>query len=66
MTIHKTRSSSMTLSYVLFALTLVWVFAALALIAAGWVDLRFEAWRLVYLLSPLAVIGVTVRLVRAR
>ena len=64
MTIHRTRRSSMTWSYVGFGLTLVAVVAALALVAAGWVTIEFPAWRLAYLLAPVTVAAVMLRLVR--
>jgi predicted ferric reductase len=56
MTIHKTRRSSMALSYAGFGVTIVWIAVALAVVGAGWIELHFEAWRAAFLLAPLIVV----------
>ena len=54
----------MTWSYVGFGLWIIALLAALALVASGLFEIRFEAWRLVYLLAPVAVLALMFRLVR--
>jgi hypothetical protein len=57
----------MALSYLGFGVMLAWIVAGLVLLVGlGWVSLRFEAWRAVYLLGPLAVLVVMWRVQRGR
>jgi hypothetical protein len=61
--IHPSRKRSMALSYMGFG---AWVAALLAVFALGLVSLKFEAWRAVYLLAPLAVLVAIWRVARGR
>ena len=67
MSIHPSCKRSTALSYLGFGVMLAWIVAGLVLLVGlGWVSLRLEAWRAVYLLGPLAVLVVMWRVQRGR